>query len=105
MCFASFGSPTGKLIVLDLACIRQARCILIRKAFENGARAIAQVHHPAVFNLAQVLLPLGKHRRGAAINAIGEPAFFTDILHQSGLKIAAPDDFIGNGKVGLMLQA
>ena len=50
MGFASFGNPTGKLIVLDLACIRQARCILIRKAFENGAQAIAQAHHPAVFN-------------------------------------------------------
>lgn len=55
MGFASFGSPTGKAIVLDLACIRQARCILIRKAFENGAQAIAQALHPAVFNLTQLL--------------------------------------------------
>ena len=55
MGFASFGNPTGKPIVLDLACIRQARCILIRKAFENGAQAIAQAHHPVVFNLAQLL--------------------------------------------------
>lgn len=55
MGFASFGNPTGKPIVLDLVCIRQARCILIRKAFENGAQAIAQAHHPVVFNLAQLL--------------------------------------------------
>ena len=58
MGFASFGSPTGKLIVLDLACIRQARCILIRKAFENGAQAIAQAHHPAVFNPNATVNPL-----------------------------------------------
>lgn len=58
MGFASSGSPTGKLIVLDLACIRQARCILIRKAFENGAQAIAQAHHPAVFNPSASVNPL-----------------------------------------------
>lgn len=58
MGFASFGNPTGKLIVLDLACIRQARCILIRKAFENGAQAIAQAHHPAVFNPSASVNPL-----------------------------------------------
>ena len=58
MGFDSFGNPTGKLIVLDLACIRQARCILIRKAFENGAQAIAQAHHPAVFNPSASVNPL-----------------------------------------------
>ena len=58
MGFASSGSPTGKLIVLDLACIRQARCILIRKAFENGAQAIAQDHHPAVFNPSASVTPV-----------------------------------------------
>ena len=58
MGFASFGNPTGKLIVLDLACIRQARCILIRKAFENGAQAIAQAHHPVVFNPSASVNPL-----------------------------------------------
>ena len=58
MGFASFGSPTGKPIVLDLVCIRQARCILIRKAFENGAQAIAQAHHPAVFNPSASVNPL-----------------------------------------------
>ena len=58
MDFASFGSPTGKPIALDLACIRQARCILIRKVFENGAQAIAQAHHPAVFNPSASVNPL-----------------------------------------------